>query len=571
MITKYYNSYKSITYNFLRSFPLKRINKFKRSKWKFVKSLLSRRFKNNVSRLDHKLKFDKRREINYLNVKDILENHLTDLIIKDKNKLSDSKKQILKALIILKGIKAKKIKYLSFKNLKLILGNFFWRQRLTLLIALLLKNNLIIGKKSNCSDESVSILDKSFLKSFIKNKESLKDFLFHLNSIKFKVSRRVKKQSKKFIKTRKKNLILLKKKNYVISRQIRKLKLRSRLSLFLKKKFRSQILEYLKNLDSKNTSKLKSGLKTFKRCFPVKNSSNSKKFKPQSVDLLNALFGKRIKGFRKLNKGNTYSNKGEFSKKKKGVIRKRAKAYILRRYKRKKSFRVSQYKYLKAKWYPKWKYRMLKAQNSKKIKPIFLKGFRQAKWFRVRKYRRNAKFRRALPNFNKLSFKKRRWLKKKQISKFSLSFKKSVVKFHDNSTPFNFYKRQKNLTSKGLSKLIVKPLLRLDVLLWKLGFFPSVRAIRQEMIKKNILVNGKAIKKSCFLKKGDIVKVLSKGYNSSSDFAKRNFYFSFCEIDFYTRSVVLLRNAEDFRPQDYSFIFRQRIKESLLIRYLRRN
>jgi hypothetical protein len=48
-------------------------------------------------------------------------------------------------------------------------------------------------------------------------------------------------------------------------------------------------------------------------------------------------------------------------------------------------------------------------------------------------------------------------------------------------------------------------------------------------------------------------------------------YFSFCEVDFYTRTVILLRNAEDFRPEDYAFVFRERIKESYFIRYLMRN
>jgi len=534
-----------------------------------LNSLLSRRFKKVFTRLKQYDAFEKRRSINYLKIKDTLEDYITEVLNSQKN-MNDLK---YSSLIVLKAIKNMKVRELSFRNVKGVLKNFFWRKRVILLVLYLLSKELILDKRTKSDGSSTELFEKSSLSCLFKTKKNLRDLLSKINRTKIDISRRVKKQSKLFITSKSLN-IFVRKVKLVNSRRVQKKRiLRLKLEQLINNNKHSKVsLESITNyLDNKQTTVLKNGLNFFKRCVSISNGSTLDKSRDK---VFSFFLGKKLKRstLKRVLKIKEYKR---CHRKKIRAIRfsvtspKRLR-YLVKRYK-KKSLAFKKYEMIKVKRYPRTIYLKLLAKKSKLLKPNYLKGYKKAGWFKHVKKRRFAKYRRALPNFNKLSFRKRRWLKKKQISKFSLAFKKSIIKFNGNSTTFNFYKKQKSLKRNSISKLIIKPFLRIDVLLWKLGFFPSVRSTRQEMIKKNILINGKVAKQSGFLKKGDTIKVLSKSYPLTSDFARKPMYFSFCEVDFYTRTVILLRNAEDFRPEDYAFVFRERIKESYFIRYLMRN
>jgi len=405
---------------------------------------------------------------------------------------------------------------------------------------------LILNKNDGEIDVSKSLLNKSFLKCFITKKHSLKTLLYRFNSTKFKTLRRVKKNLRKHkkVKTRYKRL----RARFILQRE-------KRLSFILERTSK------VKKLIDKGIIK--------KSSFPIKNRAYYSIKKILRRWLRSKVRNKIRRNFKKQKKEKPVLS--VTPKVRVGVVDKKVNTLKYPRNKNQKK-KSPLYRYFR----DGRRQRLLCYLRRGKKKWIKLsrfpkKGHKVVKWFFLRKIRRKRRYRRTIINYAKLIFKKRRWFKLKNSSRFSLAFMKSIFKFHDNSTSLKFYKTQKKVYQDPIQKLIMKPLVKLEVLLWKAGFFSSVRNIRQELRKKNILVNGKIVTTSVILKRGDIVKVLSKGLIFNSDVAKKGFLSSFCEVDPYTRTIILLRSAQNFREEDFSFILRERINERLLVRYLKRN
>ena len=76
-----------------------------------------------------------------------------------------------------------------------------------------------------------------------------------------------------------------------------------------------------------------------------------------------------------------------------------------------------------------------------------------------------------------------------------------------------------------------------------------------------VKINGKKIKPNFFLKKGDIVTLdLSTFHNNLkfstifSRFLNNNLFYSFVEVDHYTKTLVILKNLDEITDDDLSLL-----------------
>ena len=207
------------------------------------------------------------------------------------------------------------------------------------------------------------------------------------------------------------------------------------------------------------------------------------------------------------------------------------------------------------------------------------------------------------------------------------------------------FKKQLKFKYRTSFRLLLQPLFKLDILLWKLNFFVSARSAQQYIRDKKIFINNQLIKKSFILKSGDLIKInacdttnilrtrlrckssylykselftlrkkllltkkikkscniltksigkkdkrekqilrikrnlkkkfsrlLRKKFNRfKSRFFFTNFLISFCEIDLYTRTIILLKDASSLEAEDLSITLKKNLDVSLFKYYLRKN
>ena len=133
-----------------------------------------------------------------------------------------------------------------------------------------------------------------------------------------------------------------------------------------------------------------------------------------------------------------------------------------------------------------------------------------------------------------------------------------------------YFKKSLQRKKVVLYNMLIKPLYRVDVLLWRLGFFPSIRSAQQQLKKKGFYLNKAKLSFNSFLKRGDILKLDSPFFNKDI-FFKNNFFLSFCEIDYYTGTIVILKNYNQLLNKDFALIFRNNIDLRSFIYYLKRN
>jgi hypothetical protein len=93
--------------------------------------------------------------------------------------------------------------------------------------------------------------------------------------------------------------------------------------------------------------------------------------------------------------------------------------------------------------------------------------------------------------------------------------------------------------------------------------------VSQSILIKNILVNGLVIHRAVFLKKNDIVTVLNSQYNLT--WLQNSFLFSFIEVDYYTNTLIILKDLCDLSEEDVNFFFKEPIKIKEFTDYLKLN
>jgi ribosomal protein S4 len=151
------------------------------------------------------------------------------------------------------------------------------------------------------------------------------------------------------------------------------------------------------------------------------------------------------------------------------------------------------------------------------------------------------------------------WSKTKKYYKIGFKNKNILLNRFDKAIKFSFLKKRSKfciLKKDFILNYLVYPEFRIDILLWNLNLFYSSYQARQSINNNDILVNGKFVKANTFLKKGDIISFIDKGYNNH-DFkkivdtcSKNEKFLTFVEIDYYTKTIVILKSYNELSSED---------------------
>lgn len=160
--------------------------------------------------------------------------------------------------------------------------------------------------------------------------------------------------------------------------------------------------------------------------------------------------------------------------------------------------------------------------------------------------------------------------KARKIYTNGLMLRRSLGHYSDYSLNIKFLKKycgQKNIT---MHDLLLKPLYKVDVLLWKLQLYSSTQEVRQDIRRKLIQVNETLLCQPCFLSKGDIVTVLSDRSYIKKMFVVKSFFYPFCEVDFYSQTIIIVKGQNDFLNREIPLLFKRNVNVESLFYYLRK-
>lgn len=149
------------------------------------------------------------------------------------------------------------------------------------------------------------------------------------------------------------------------------------------------------------------------------------------------------------------------------------------------------------------------------------------------------------------------WQKLRGHYKKGLQIKNNIRKLFDDNVHHQFFKKSISLKkTQSLKNIIllslVKPLFKIDILLWSLNFYASSYQARQAANNKQILVNNKNINGNYYIKKGDIINIDSLSLLSNILFKKslHNFFLTFVEVDYYTKTVIVVKDLNELSFED---------------------
>tara|TARA_B100000242_G_scaffold44289_1_gene26417 strand:- start:427 stop:1119 length:693 start_codon:yes stop_codon:yes gene_type:complete len=158
------------------------------------------------------------------------------------------------------------------------------------------------------------------------------------------------------------------------------------------------------------------------------------------------------------------------------------------------------------------------------------------------------------------------WEKTTDYFKNEVVLKRSLINSFDSSIKFSSLKKgikksSKRITKELLLNFLIKPLFRLDILLSRLYFFSSCYHARQFIQSGYVQVNDKKVKNNVLLKKGDIISFnLSKNqknFDLSNLFTihlNNNLFYSFVEVDHYTKTLIILKDLNEVSVDDLSLL-----------------
>lgn len=209
-------------------------------------------------------------------------------------------------------------------------------------------------------------------------------------------------------------------------------------------------------------------------------------------------------------------------------------------------------------------YKILKKNKTLLLKfPLKLLKFKSSKWS-IFKKNYSKKLKRSF-FFNPLVVlvKVKSWEKRKRNFIKKLQLKRNLFQIFENS--FNL-----SITRKYLSKigqldvekvfriLFFQIQFRIDVLLYQLEFFENIDQSRKTIQNKCIYVNGYISDKLRILKKGDVISIKdTKLLNKTIllKFHKSSKFSSFVEIDYYTGTIVIIKDFTEATLTDCALLF----------------
>jgi hypothetical protein len=167
----------------------------------------------------------------------------------------------------------------------------------------------------------------------------------------------------------------------------------------------------------------------------------------------------------------------------------------------------------------------------------------------------------------------RKYYKESLLSKIKLlqNFDKSL---NISNIRKNILKPKKKSYINLIQLLLIKQNFDLKILLWKLHFFLSTAECIRYMNLKQIQVNDKSVKLNYSLKKGDVI-TFSKNlffldFKKNLQTYKLNpKFYSFIEIDYYTCTLVVIKNFDELNLEDFSLLMPKSFDITIIWNYIR--
>lgn len=196
-----------------------------------------------------------------------------------------------------------------------------------------------------------------------------------------------------------------------------------------------------------------------------------------------------------------------------------------------------------------------KTSNNTGFFPLRILKLKKTKWKKTKKSLLKVKNKFSFLDHTIQTLYTKKWEKIKSHYKRELSNKLNLQQRYDfKITTTKIYANEKTFFINNF----IKNEYRLDVMLYTLKFFFSVYEARQQIKNGFILVNNKTVfAEDIILYKGDIIVVSKKSYLLPK-IIRKEFKFSFLEVDYYTQTFVILKNIEDINLQDIIYNFTEK-------------
>lgn len=161
------------------------------------------------------------------------------------------------------------------------------------------------------------------------------------------------------------------------------------------------------------------------------------------------------------------------------------------------------------------------------------------------------------------------WYKVKKYYENGRKIRSSILRLFDKTLVAKSFSKRLKQVGKSFRvddtylKLLVKPEYKLDILLWRLGFFRSSYQSCQAINEKKVLINNICVKKSTLLRKGDVV-TFSPFYKQDSfvvqkvktNFLKSQSILTFVEVDYYCNDIIIIKDLNDLGLEDLCLIIK---------------
>jgi len=193
--------------------------------------------------------------------------------------------------------------------------------------------------------------------------------------------------------------------------------------------------------------------------------------------------------------------------------------------------------------------------------PVKINSLKKSKWNLLKQFDKYSSTKIFINNgVSNLKSLNQEWSMLRNFYRDSLFVKNNINIYFDNNFKSKFWKKllrdKKSLNKQTLFLLcLVYPEFRLDILLWRLDYFKSPFQSRQAINQNLISVNDNFVSGNYLLKKGDVVKILTNKIEVSISNSIK--FFPFVEIDYYSKTIVVLCNWNDLKFEECFYFINQ--------------
>lgn len=150
------------------------------------------------------------------------------------------------------------------------------------------------------------------------------------------------------------------------------------------------------------------------------------------------------------------------------------------------------------------------------------------------------------------------WKRLRRTYKSRLEFYSSLSARFDQSFKIRRLKSYKTLVRfDNYVKHLAEGYFKVTVLLWSTYFFKSSFEAKQQIDFSNIILNNEKAQSNKLLTSGSVVSVINDKFklrDNLNKYSNNNQIFSFIEVDYYSQSLVLLKNVNEISENDLSLL-----------------